>query len=150
MSFRHVYLDVVSLVSDTDIMILVFFFKQKTAYEMLISDWSSDVCSSDLRGYKPNDRDLQELDRLRGETSRNTIAPMAARDVDVARGSSGISRQSHGSVLEGPDARRGDRGNTPNDRAAASQMRVDRKSVGEGKGGSVLVDRGGGGITKKN
>src|SRR3546814_10504649 len=31
-----------------DICLLVFFFKQKTAYEMRISDWSSDVCSSDL------------------------------------------------------------------------------------------------------
>src|SRR3546814_2697597 len=29
----------------------VFFFKQKTAYEMRISDWSSDVCSSDLSRY---------------------------------------------------------------------------------------------------
>src|SRR3546814_7584709 len=29
-------------------MLFVFFFKQKTAYEMRISDWSSDVCSSDL------------------------------------------------------------------------------------------------------
>src|SRR3546814_7930309 len=29
--------------------VVVFFFKQKTAYEMRISDWSSDVCSSDLR-----------------------------------------------------------------------------------------------------
>src|SRR3546814_3897731 len=29
-------------------MFIVFFFKQKTAYEMRISDWSSDVCSSDL------------------------------------------------------------------------------------------------------
>src|SRR3546814_8017296 len=28
---------------------VIFFFKQKTAYEMRISDWSSDVCSSDLR-----------------------------------------------------------------------------------------------------
>src|SRR3546814_3993642 len=28
--------------------LLIFFFKQKTAYEMRISDWSSDVCSSDL------------------------------------------------------------------------------------------------------
>src|SRR3546814_4651111 len=28
----------------------IFFFKQKTAYEMRISDWSSDVCSSDLPG----------------------------------------------------------------------------------------------------
>src|SRR3546814_13384624 len=29
-----------------------FFFKQKTAYEMRISDWSSDVCSSDLNGVR--------------------------------------------------------------------------------------------------
>src|SRR3546814_17582294 len=31
-------------------LVICFFFKQKTAYEMRISDWSSDVCSSDLRG----------------------------------------------------------------------------------------------------
>src|SRR3546814_2446371 len=30
------------------LVIFFFFFKQKTAYEMRISDWSSDVCSSDL------------------------------------------------------------------------------------------------------
>src|SRR3546814_9481839 len=41
----------------------VFFFKQKTAYEMRISDWSSDVCSSDLfaRGIpenRPPDRSI--------------------------------------------------------------------------------------------
>src|SRR3546814_10910332 len=29
-----------------------FFFKQKTAFEMRISDWSSDVCSSDLTSFK--------------------------------------------------------------------------------------------------
>src|SRR3546814_6295444 len=29
-------------------MVIIFFFKQKTAYEMRISDWSPDVCSSDL------------------------------------------------------------------------------------------------------
>src|SRR3546814_5986001 len=29
-------------------LLIFFFFKQKTAYEMRISDWSSDVCSSDL------------------------------------------------------------------------------------------------------
>src|SRR3546814_16224117 len=29
---------------------IIFFFKQKTAYEVRISDWSSDVCSSDLTG----------------------------------------------------------------------------------------------------
>src|SRR3546814_3693691 len=31
----------------------MFFFKQKTAYEMRISDWSSDVCSSDLGRRRP-------------------------------------------------------------------------------------------------
>src|SRR3546814_4747749 len=31
-------------------MFVFFFFKQKTAYELRISDWSSDVCSSDLMG----------------------------------------------------------------------------------------------------
>src|SRR3546814_1448024 len=30
------------------VIVFIFFFKQKTAYEMRISDWSSDVCSSDL------------------------------------------------------------------------------------------------------
>src|SRR3546814_8953714 len=37
--------------------LLFFFFKQKTAYEMRISDWSSDVCSSDL--------DADDLDAIR-------------------------------------------------------------------------------------
>src|SRR3546814_10280615 len=32
-----------------------FFFKQKTAYEMRISDWSSDVCSSDLKSCAHNE-----------------------------------------------------------------------------------------------
>src|SRR3546814_7637202 len=34
---------------------MFFFFKQKTAYEMRISDWSSDVCSSDL--WRPRSED---------------------------------------------------------------------------------------------
>src|SRR3546814_12537820 len=41
------------------LLIFFFFFKQKTAYEMRISDWSSDVCSSDLRpgpGRRRSDR----------------------------------------------------------------------------------------------
>src|SRR3546814_7729260 len=32
----------------TIVLFFIFFFKQKTAYELRISDWSSDVCSSDL------------------------------------------------------------------------------------------------------
>src|SRR3546814_2288045 len=34
--------------STSSLIYIFFFFKQKTAYEMRISDWSSDVCSSDL------------------------------------------------------------------------------------------------------
>src|SRR3546814_5330481 len=34
-------------------MLVVFLFKQKTAYELRISDWSSDVCSSDLMAEDP-------------------------------------------------------------------------------------------------
>src|SRR3546814_6919654 len=46
----------------------IFFFKQKTAYEMRISDWSSDVCSSDLvRTYE------QELDALLKERGINDV-----------------------------------------------------------------------------
>src|SRR3546814_2255559 len=37
-------------------LIFFFFFKQKTAYEMRISDWSSDVCSSDLQPARPSIR----------------------------------------------------------------------------------------------
>src|SRR3546814_1917569 len=56
-----------------------FFFKQKTAYEMRISDWSSDVCSSDLLEEKMHPREhvanvrgqLKELqDHLRDDIER--------------------------------------------------------------------------------
>src|SRR3546814_2092227 len=45
---------------------LFFFFKQKTAYEMRISDWSSDVCSSDLKTAFEDDR-LVRAARALGE-----------------------------------------------------------------------------------
>src|SRR3546814_2871585 len=41
---------------------LFFFFKQKTAYEMRISDWSSDVCSSDLPCMVPADTPIAHVD----------------------------------------------------------------------------------------
>src|SRR3546814_5349634 len=43
-----------------------FFFKQKTAYEMRISDWSSDVCSSDLIGLDPDSGGFERLGHLAG------------------------------------------------------------------------------------
>src|SRR3546814_1304938 len=48
-----------------------FFFKQKTAYEMRISDWSSDVCSSDLAGAVPGrPRDRARVGRAAGGRDR--------------------------------------------------------------------------------
>src|SRR3546814_2606293 len=46
---------------------MFFFFKQKTAYEMRISDWSSDVCSSDLA-------QRQCFSRFDGEPSADQLA----------------------------------------------------------------------------
>src|SRR3546814_2809034 len=45
-----------------------FFFKQKTAYEMRISDWSSDVCSSDLEAYRALAQKASEVFRDYGAT----------------------------------------------------------------------------------
>src|SRR3546814_9427564 len=45
-------------------MSIVFFFKQKTAYEMLIRDWGSDVCSSDLTQKSPTQRFSDRFRRL--------------------------------------------------------------------------------------
>src|SRR3546814_4891255 len=74
-------------------LVLFFFFKQKTAYEMRISDWSSDVCSSDLF----TTLETAELTKYAGNaflatkiTSINEIADLCEKvgaDVhDVARG----------------------------------------------------------------
>src|SRR3546814_5778251 len=52
---------------------VVFFFKKKTAYEMRISDWSSDVCSSDLSN------------RLSGEITV-TVAQVFANGTMLVRG----------------------------------------------------------------
>src|SRR3546814_9205838 len=64
----------------------VFFFKQKTAYEMRISDWSSDVCSSDLRQFYRAIEGAAGADELRetGRAHRRTDqAPVRGR---TARG----------------------------------------------------------------
>src|SRR3546814_6133839 len=47
-------------------MLCVCFFKQKTAYEMRISDWSSDVCSSDLHLLTGEHRPAGERDAAGG------------------------------------------------------------------------------------
>src|SRR3546814_15900983 len=47
------HVEVMKMVVMNMILRCIFFFKQKTAYEMRISDWSSDVCSSDLSRSPP-------------------------------------------------------------------------------------------------
>src|SRR3546814_5494843 len=67
---------VMGLVVVISCLCLFFFFKQKTAYEMRISDWSSDVCSSDP--CHPRHLRLVDLDaRLRPRRPR--IVPQAPR-----------------------------------------------------------------------
>src|SRR3546814_7892698 len=48
MSANFLYSVSIFVLLDDLFILIFFFFKQKTAYEMRISDWSSDVCSSDL------------------------------------------------------------------------------------------------------
>src|SRR3546814_9922032 len=87
-----------------------FFFKQKTAYEMRISDWSSDVCSSDLGGTRTRTREgVARLASRRacgtwatppmagtalGERGRSgALAAATARARGTALGRAGIDRQ---------------------------------------------------------
>src|SRR3546814_9109049 len=67
-----------------------FFFKQKTAYEMRISDWSSDVCSSDLvaparsdqqSGHRCN-RNEQQRPGITGQADGDRVVPVK-RSVDL-------------------------------------------------------------------
>src|SRR3546814_2061123 len=64
--------------------VFFFFFKQKTAYEMRISDWSSDVCSSDLQRQGLL-RSLREAGRTRHQgrspDAARTDLPLPAPDI---------------------------------------------------------------------
>src|SRR3546814_2315835 len=87
-------------------MCLIFFFNQKTAYEMRISDWSSDVCSSDLlTGNLARDgyaRETEEEAAVRStllKTSAGAIALLAV----VACGQSPGGRALSGAAI-GVDA----------------------------------------------
>src|SRR3546814_6469458 len=77
----------------------VFFFKQKTAYEMRISDWSSDVCSSDLQGthrqafgesIQTGAGDRWRVARM--DSRRNTRATANCRDLDGSRKQTPVPR----------------------------------------------------------
>src|SRR3546814_4969196 len=92
-------------------MIVFFFFKQKTAYEMRISDWSSDVCSSDLvtlnhwvRGSSPWRRTII-TDLEPGALRRARLVSPGGQS---GSGASGTKRGTHCALVErapSPEAR---------------------------------------------
>src|SRR3546814_3680951 len=53
----------------------IFFFKQKTAYEMRISDWSSDVCSSDLETLRKKNASVIFATQSLSDIDGSAIAP---------------------------------------------------------------------------
>src|SRR3546814_1619514 len=83
----------------------IFFFKQKTAYEMRISDWSSDVCSSDLkdRGVVPFIKVDQGLeDEARGV---QLMKPMTRLDALIQKSlAAGMFGTKMRSVIKSADA----------------------------------------------
>src|SRR3546814_13593571 len=69
--------------------VVFFFFKQKTAYELRISDWSSDVCSSDLGRFGDGRRPAQPAFLRRRERTFVTTSHLGTehqpRHVQIAR-----------------------------------------------------------------
>src|SRR3546814_2835729 len=68
-------------------MVFFFFFKQKTAYEMRISDWSSDVCSSDLPGWPEWQRLIYTPLRTPRHFTIMTASLLAVKNVEIGRAS---------------------------------------------------------------
>src|SRR3546814_10412110 len=66
---------------------LFFFFKQKTAYEMRISDWSSDVCSSDLSNILSTPS-VMTLDNQKASILVGQEVPVTAGERDIYTGDS--------------------------------------------------------------
>src|SRR3546814_1989108 len=79
--------------------LLFFFFKQKTAYEMRISDWSSDVCSSDLT-LEAQGIDLEPQHKIGPAASRMPEQGLEAERVeDHAR----IARENGEKIIARPE-----------------------------------------------
>src|SRR3546814_4105642 len=74
--------------------LFVFFFKQKTAYEMRISDWSSDVCSSDLQREYQRQNDL-----FKSRVNAQTQLDQARRNLDATGQKLAAARQDAAAVL---------------------------------------------------
>src|SRR3546814_4015092 len=69
-----------------------FFFKQKTAYEMRISDWSSDVCSSDLFEGFPQ-RKIDDFVLFEAPSADVALEPEPIPEVPACKHFAGVSPQ---------------------------------------------------------
>src|SRR3546814_3736222 len=79
------------------ILVFFFFFKQKTAYEMRISDWSSDVCSSDLQF----DQQIVDarVEEFRDQVKRRIAGHMTEDQFKPLRLKNGLYLQLHAYML---------------------------------------------------
>src|SRR3546814_6700318 len=76
-----------TLVTVYDDLSVFFFFKQKTAYEMRISDWSSDVCSSDLRGAKTTAQHMADMAKsLERDAQLESVLGLRSRELGLEIG----------------------------------------------------------------
>src|SRR3546814_8695352 len=66
-------------------LLVFFFFKQKTAYEMRISDWSSDVCSSDLQRSLSRPPHPQQERMTMATTKRKTELKLVENGPDLSQ-----------------------------------------------------------------
>src|SRR3546814_15525399 len=113
----------------------LFFFKQKTAYEMRISDWSSDVCSSDLTTENASEPNAYNCATVWPFHSRRKMTPKSARASKPA-----TAKGKRPAQAETPKTRKDD---------DINQMSIERKIVVMDKRVDVRVDLGSRRIIKK-
>src|SRR3546814_7934234 len=90
-----------------------FFFKQKTAYEMRISDWSSDVCSSDLVARSLEARTILSVEDLAYPTECDALQTPQTWPINFAvlraRGARGRGDAGRGAPCDAGRFRKADR-----------------------------------------
>src|SRR3546814_11456199 len=103
----------------------LFFFKTKTAYDMLISDWSSDVCSSDLELLPPPAVAQRDGDRALGV--------LLSDDVLVESGDDRLGSQLvvHGVLISEGRRGRSSAGQALRDPGVARDQRSEERRVGK-------------------
>src|SRR3546814_12645212 len=137
--------------------VFLFFFKQKTAYEMRISDWSSDVCSSDLqqqqRGQQREKGDRQQSRRAQAgghaPSGTSSAGGGAGTGVALAAQRNCMTSSSMAFTLSTSSISSADRRAAAAMAATRSGWAIDRKSVASGQRWSVRVYLGGRRLIKK-